>query len=274
MPASTAPGPQWPLACYPRVAHAARVYDCLLGGKDNFAVDRAAAEQAIQVNPAAVLTARANRAFLGRVTSYLAGQAGIRQFFDIGAGMPAVRNVHEVAQSIAPPSRVVYVDHDPIVLSHARALLVSAPQGVTDHIEADLREPERILAEAARTLEFGQPVAILLIAVLHLIAEEDDPQDLVRRLVDAVAPGSYVVISHAATDLDTGEMVSMASCLNELMAQPSVPRSRRQVARLFSGLDLLEPGLVRVPRWRPDPGGDTAAPAQLWGGVGRKTRTT
>jgi hypothetical protein len=157
------------------------------------------------------------------------------------------------------------------VLSHARALLISAPEGVTDHVEADLREPDKILAEAARTLEFGQPVAILLIGILHLIADEDDPYELVRRLVDAVRPGSYVVISHAASDLDGGEMLSMASCLNELMAQPSVPRSHWQVAGFFAGLDLLGPGLVQAPQWRPAPDDDTEAPAQLWGGIGRKS---
>ena len=267
---STAPGPERPLASYASIAHVARVYDYLLGGKDNFAADREAAEQAIRINPHIVSTARANRAFLIRATSYLVAQAGIRQFLDIGTGMPTNNNIHEVAQSIAPESRIVYVDHDPIVLTHARALLTGAPEGVTDYIEADLREPEKILAEAARTLDFRRPVAIMLIAVLHLIVDQDDPYDLVSRLVKAVVPGSYVVISHAASDIDSGAMISMASRLNELMAQQSMPRTHREIAYFFAGLDLLEPGLVRVPEWRPSSVSDSAVRAQMWGAVGRK----
>ncbi|MGH3205905.1 MAG: SAM-dependent methyltransferase [Streptosporangiaceae bacterium] len=267
---SAASGPERPLASYASIAHVARVYDYLLGGKDNFAADREAAEQAIRINPDIVSTARANRAFLIRATSYLVAQAGIRQFLDIGTGMPTNNNIHEVAQSIAPESRIVYVDHDPIVLTHARAMLTSAPEGATDYIEADLREPGKILAEAARTLDFRRPVAIMLIAVLHLIVDQDDPYDLVSRLVNAVVPGSYVVISHAASDIDTGAMISMASRLNELMAQQSMPRTHREVAYFFAGVDLVEPGLVRVPEWRPSSVSDSAARAQMWGAVGRK----
>jgi hypothetical protein len=242
----------------------------LYATKDNFAADREAAEQAIRINPDIVSTARANRAFLIRATSYLVAQAGIRQFLDIGTGMPTNNNIHEVAQSIAPESRIVYVDHDPIVLTHARALLTGAPEGVTDYIEADLREPEKILAEAARTLDFRRPVAIMLIAVLHLIVDQDDPYDLVSRLVNAVVPGSYVVISHAASDIDSGAMISMARRLNELMAQQSMPRTHREIAYFFAGLDLVEPGLVRVPEWRPSSVSDSAVRAQMWGAVGRK----
>jgi hypothetical protein len=267
---STAPDPERPLASYASIAHVARVYDYLLGGKDNFAADREAAEQAIRINPDIVSTARANRAFLIRATSYLVAQAGIRQFLDIGTGMPTNDNIHEVAQSIAPESRIVYVDHDPIVLTHARALLTGTPEGATDYIEADLREPGKILAEAARTLDFRRPVAIMLIAVLHLIVDQDDPYDLVSRLVNAVVPGSYVVISHAASDIDSGAMISMASRLNELMAQQSMPRTHREVAYFFAGLDLLEPGLVRVPEWRPSSVSDSAVRAQMWGAVARK----
>jgi hypothetical protein len=270
LPGSAAPGPGRPLATYASVAHVARVYDYLLGGKDNFAADREAAEQAMRINPDIVFTARANRAFLVRTTSYLARQAGLRQFLDIGTGMPTNRNIHEVAQSIAPRSRVVYVDHDPIVLTHARALLTSAPEGVTDYLEADLREPGKILAEAAQTLDFSRPVAIMLIAVLHLILDRDDPYDLVGQLVDAAVPGSYVVISHAASDLDTGAMISMTNRLNELMEQQAVPRTHREVAAFFAGLDLVEPGLVRIPEWRPASVSDTAVRAQMWGAIGRK----
>ena len=267
---STAPGSQQPFAHYASVAHVARVYDYLLGGKDYFAVDREAAEQAMRINPNIVPTARANRAFLVRATSFLTREAGIRQFLDVGTGMPTNNNIHEVAQSIAPEARIVYVDHDPIVLSHARALLTSAPEGVTDYIEADLREPETILAEAAQTLDFSRPVAIMLIAVLHLIVDADDPYELVRRLVDAVVPGSYVVISHVASDIDTGAMISMANRLNELMEQQAVPRTYQEIAAFFAGLDLLEPGLVRVPEWRPASAGDAAVRAQMWGAIGRK----
>src|ERR1051326_4011966 len=168
LPGSNEPAPERPLATYASIAHEARVYDYLLGGKDNFAADREAAEQAMRINPDIVSTARANRAFLVRATTYLAGQAGIRQFLDIGTGMPTNNNIHEAAQSIAPESRIVYVDHDPIVLTHARALLTSAPEGATDALEADRREPAKILAEAAQTLDFSRPMAIMLIAVGRL----------------------------------------------------------------------------------------------------------
>ena len=270
LPGSNAPGSERPLASYASIAHVARVYDYLLGGKDNFAVDREAAEQAMRINPDIVPTARANRAFGARTTGFLVGQAGLRQFLDIGAGMPASNNIHEAAQSIAPESRIVYVDHDPIVLTHARALLSSVPEGVTDYIEADLREPGKILAEAAQTLDFNRPVAIMLTAILHLIPDRDDPYDLVSQLVNAVAPGSYVVISHAASDIDTGAMISMANRLNELMAQQAVPRTHREVAAFFAGLELLEPGLVRIPEWRPASVSESAVRAQMWGAVGRK----
>ena len=270
LPGSNEPGSERPLASYASIAHVARVYDYLLGGKENFAVDREAAEQAMRINPDIVPTVRANRAFGARTTGYLVGQAGLRQFLDIGAGMPASNNIHEVAQSIAPESRIVYVDHDPIVLTHARALLGSAPEGVTDYIEADLREPGKILAEAARTLDFSRPVAIMLIAILHLILDRDDPYDLVSQLVNAVVPGSYVVISHAASDIDTGAMISMANRLNELMAQQAVPRTHRELAAFFAGLDLLEPGLVRISEWRPASVSESAARAQMWGAIGRK----
>ena len=270
LPGSNAPGSERPLASYASLAHVARVYDYLLGGKDNFAVDREAAEQAMRINPDIVPTARANRAFGARTTGFLVGQAGLRQFLDIGAGMPANNNIHAVAQSIAPESRIVYVDHDPIVLTHARALLSSVPEGVTDYIEADLRQPGKILAEAAQTLDFNRPVAIMLTAILHLIPDRDDPYDLVSQLVNAVAPGSYVVISHAASDIDTGAMISMANRLNELMAQQAVPRTHREVAAFFAGLDLLEPGLVRIPEWRPASVSESAVRAQMWGAVGRK----
>jgi S-adenosyl methyltransferase len=193
-------------------------------------------------------------AFLARAIRYLTGEAGLRQFLDIGTGMPACSNIHEVAQSVAPQARVVYVDHDPIVLCHARAPLISAPEGRTDFIEADLRQPLAILSEAARTLDFGRPVAIILTAILHLIQDDEEPYQLVRQLVGALAPGSYVVISHAAADIGNGDMASMTSRLNELMAQQTTPRNRAQVSQFFEGLDLVEPGLVRGDRVAPGHG--------------------
>jgi hypothetical protein len=252
------------------VAHIARVYDYWLGGKDNFAADREAAEQAIQVNPDIVRTARANRAFLARAVKYLTAEAGIRQFLDIGTGIPTNNNTHEVAQSIAPESRVVYVDHDPIVLSHARALLSSTPEGETAYIDADLREPTKILREARQTLDFTRPVAIMLIAILHFIGPEDDPYRVVRQLVDAVPSGSYLVISHPASDIDAGVMVSMASRLNKLMAQKGTARTRDQVGAFFAGLDLVEPGLVRVPDWRPTSQLETASHCAMWAAIAVK----
>jgi len=269
LPGSNAPDSERPIASCASIAHVARVCDYLLGGQDNFAVDREAAEQAMRLNPDIVPTVRANRAFGVRATGYLTGQAGIRQFLDIGTGMPT-SSIHEAALSIAPQSRIVYVDHAPIVVAHARALVTSAPEGVTDYIEADLREPGKILAEAAQTLDFSRPVAIMLIAILHLILDRDDPYDLVSQLVNAVVPGSYLVISHAASDIDTGAMISMANRLNELTAQQAVPRTHREVAAFFAGLDLLEPGLVRVPQWRPGSVSESAVRAQMWGAVGRK----
>jgi S-adenosyl methyltransferase len=199
------------------------------------------------INPSVVPTARANRAFLARAIRYLTGEVGLRQFPDIGTGMPASSNIHEVAQSVAPQTRVVYVDHDPIVLCHARALLISAPEGRTDFIEADLRQPLAILSEAARTLDFGRPIAIILTAILHLILDDEEPYQLVRQLVGALAPGSYVVISHAAADIGNGDMASMTIRLNELMAQQTTPRNYAQLSQFFEGLDLVEPAWSGCP---------------------------
>jgi hypothetical protein len=259
-----------PLDIDTSVAHVARVYDYWLGGKDNFAADRAAGEQAIQAYPDIVYSVRANRAFLGRAVRYLAGEAGIRQFLDIGTGIPAANNTHEVAQEVAPGSNVVYVDNDPVVLTHARALLVSGEQGHTHYIDADLRDTGRILAEAALTLDFSQPVAIMLMAILQHIDEAEDPYAIVNSLLDAVPPGSYLAISHPAADIETKAMAQMAERLNRLMAEKVTFRSRAQVARFFEGLELVKPGMVRVQEWRPASEIEAKSPAALWGGVGRK----
>ena len=252
------------------VAHVARVYDYWLGGKDNFSADRVAGDQAIQAYPDIVYSVRANRAFLARTVRYLAGEAGIRQFLDIGTGIPTANNTHEVAQDVATGSNVVYVDNDPVVLTHARALLVSGEQGHTNYIDADLRDTGRILAESALTLDFSRPVAIMLMAILQHIDEAEDPYAIVDSLLAAVPPGSYLAISHPAADIETEAMAQMAERLNKLMAEKVTFRTRAQVAPFFEGLEMVEPGLVRVQQWRPDTEIEAKSPAALWGGVGRK----
>jgi hypothetical protein len=267
----TAPGPHdAALDIDTSVAHVARVYDYWLGGKDNFAADRVAGDQAIQAYPDIVYSVRANRAFLARTVRYLAGEAGIRQFLDIGTGIPTANNTHEVAQDVAPGSNVVYVDNDPVVLTHARALLVSGQQGNTNYIDADLRDTGRILDEAALTLDFSRPVAIMLMAILQHIDEAEDPYAIVDSLLAAVPPGSYLAISHPAADIETEAMAQMAERLNKLMAEKVTFRTRPQVARFFEGLDLVDPGMVRVQEWRPASEMEAKSPAALWGGVGRK----
>jgi len=201
---------------------------------------------------------------------YLVGQAGVRQFLDIGTGIPAADNTHEVAQDQAPECRVVYVDNDPIVLAHARALLTSEPEGATAYLDADLRNVAEIIRAAAGTLDFTEPVAVMLIGILHCIPDEDDPAGIVRRLMDAVPVGSYLAISHPGYDIYGPGPRNLASRLNELMPAKLTFRSHSDVARLFDGLDLVAPGLVRVPEWRPDSDADRANPAAVWGGVARK----
>jgi hypothetical protein len=252
------------------VAHVARVYNYWLGGKDNFAADRAAAEQAMSAFPGIVLSARANRAFLRRTVTYLARAAGIRQFLDIGTGIPSANNTHEVAQSVAADSRIVYVDNDPVVLAHARALLTSSLNGATDYIDADLRQADQILAGAARTLDFSQPVAVMLMAILQHLNDDDDPYAVVGKLMSAVPSGSYLVLSHPAKDIHAAEMAAMAERLNRTMAEKVTFRGEAEVLGFFTGLELVEPGMTNVPDWRPDTEEEAASPAALWGGVARK----
>ena len=252
------------------VAHPARVYDYWLGGKDNFAADREAAERVLAVAPGLRFRVRANRAFLGRVTRFLAGEAGIRQFLDIRTGIPSADNTHEVAQRVAPQSRVVYVDNNPVVLLHALALLRSSPEGATEYVQADLRDPGLILERAADLLDFGQPVAVMLIAVLHLIQDAEDPWGIAARLMDAVPPGSYLAISHPASDLHHAQP-TIQRVYNENVSTPQTLRSRDEVARFFTGRDMVEPGLTQVHLWRPGP--DDFAPEGVFsyhGAVGRK----
>jgi SAM-dependent methyltransferase len=252
------------------VPHIARVYDYWLGGKDNFASDRAAAEAAMREDPDVVEGVRGNRAFLARAVRYLAGQARVRQFLDIGTGIPAANNTHEVAQDVARECRVVYVDNDPIVLSHARALLTSEPEGATAYLDEDLRNVAAIIRAAGGTLDFSEPVAVMLIGILHCIPDEDDPAGVIRQLMDAVPPGSYLAISHPANDINSPGVRRLASRLNELMPVKLRFRSRAEVATLFYGLELVEPGLVRAPEWRPDSDADLDNPAAVWAGVARK----
>jgi len=253
------------------VAHQARVYDYLLGGKDNYAADREAAEAWLKVNPETAFTVRANRAFLGRAVRYLAAEAGIRQFLDIGTGIPAAGNTHQVAQVIAPESRVVYVDYDPIVLAHARALLTSGEAGATEYIDADLRDTGTILAEAARLLDFTQPVAVTLVAILHAIPDSDDPHAIVARLMGAVPPGSYLALSHMGSDLIAPETLQeMRKIASSRSQQQYTHRTSEQVARFFEGTNLVEPGLVRVEEWRPEPGSGDTSQSFIWAAMGRK----
>ncbi|QIY97514.1 SAM-dependent methyltransferase [Streptomyces sp. S1D4-11] len=233
-------------------AHPARVYDVFLGGKDNYPVDRSAAAAAIVANPTGYLDVRHNRDFLRRAVTTLTQESGIRQFLDIGTGLPTQENVHQIAQRITPQSRVVYVDNDPVVLAHARALLTSGPEGQTDYIDADLEEPARILEGAAKTLDFEQPIALVLVAILHFI-EDEQAYPIVRELVEALPSGSRLVLSHLTEDLNAENIRAVQRTFTE-RGFTFVLRSRAEVERFFTenGLEVEEPGVVPVHRWRPD----------------------
>jgi hypothetical protein len=252
------------------VAHQARIYNYWLGGKDNYAADRQAAEEAIAAYPGVATGARANRQFLARAVRYLADEAGVRQFLDIGTGIPAANNTHEVAQSVSPGSRIVYVDYDPVVLAHARALMAGDEDGLVDYLDADLRDTQPILDQASRILDFSRPVAVMLIAIMHAIGDQDDPYGIVAKLIDAVPPGSYLALSHGASDIDGEKMAEVARRINRVSHQQFTPRSHAEVTRLFGGLDLLEPGVVRVEEWRPVSESDGPYTSAMWGGVAVK----
>ena len=254
------------------VAHQARVYDYMLGGKDNYAADRAAVEAWLKADPGMASIARTNRAFLGRVVRYLAGEAGIRQFLDIGTGIPTAGNTHQVAQAIAPETRVVYVDYDPIVLAHARALLISGDAGATEYIDADLRNTSAILDQAGQLLDFTKPVAVTLLAILHAIPDSDDPYAIVAKVMDAVPSGSYLALSHPGSDLISPRTLEeMRDVAHRMSQQQYTHRSREEVARFLAGTDLVEPGIVPVEEWRPEPDGTgEAGQSRVWGAVGRK----
>ncbi|MFW6694666.1 SAM-dependent methyltransferase [Streptomyces sp. MAR4 CNX-425] len=257
--------------------HPARVYDYLLGGKDNYGPDREAAEQGMRANPHSLIPPRENRAFLRRAVHYLAAEAGIRQFLDIGTGLPTSPNVHEVAQAVAPDARVVYVDNDPIVLAHARALLTSSPEGRTRYVDADLRNAGAILdsPELRATLDLDQPVALLLVAILHFVGDDDDPAGIVARLLDALPSGSYLALSHLTGDYDPEAWAGVAAVYRRSGVTMRV-RSKPRIEEFFDGLELVEPGVQCLPRWRPEPvavgSADAVTDAQVsvYGGVARK----
>jgi S-adenosyl methyltransferase len=254
--------------------HPARMYDYLLGGKNNFAVDRETAEKALQSWGTARTAARENRAFLGRAVRFLVAEAGIRQFLDIGTGLPSANNVHEVAQGLVPSCRVVYVDNDPIVLAHARALLTSTREGKTAYIQADLREPEKILDDPVtrQTLDFTQPIALMLVAVLHFVPDEEHPRRIVETLLDALPSGSYLVASHATSEFYADRGAAAARTYHE-RGIPFQFRVADELSELaFRGLEMVEPEVVSVCEWRPDGDGPRPLPAEVaWdGGVARK----
>ena len=254
------------------VANQARIYDYLLGGKDNYAADREAVDAVLKIAPEMGFTARENRAFLGRAVRYLAAEAGIRQFLDIGTGIPTAGNTHHVAQAVAPESRVVYVDYDPIVLAHARALLNSSDAGATEYIDADLRDTDTILARASRLLDFTQPVAVTMLFILHAIPDSDDPHAIVATVLDALPPGSYLALSHLGSDIfDEEAQQGFQNIVGRMSQQQYTGRNREQMLRFFKGMELVEPGLVRIEEWRPDPGSVNDYKSTAWGAVGRKS---
>ncbi len=262
------PGPRFD----PSVPHPARVYDYWLGGKDHFPADRQVGEQVIQERPQVVAGARANRAFLARVVRHLAAERGIGQFLDIGTGLPSADNTHQVAQAADPGARVVYVDNDPLVLVHARALLTSTRQDACDYLEADLRDPGGILDKAAATLDFTQPVGVLLLAVLHFLPDTDYPAAIVATLAAGLAPGSCLAISHLTADLAPQQVTAAAGAYNATSPIPVTARTHAQVTSLFGGLPLLPPAVVPVTEWRPEPGQHTGQAADLHAGVARIPR--
>jgi S-adenosyl methyltransferase len=251
----------------PGTPHPARVYAYWLGSKDHFPADRKAAEEVAARRPQAAADARANRAFLARAVRYLVGQRGIRQFLDIGPGLPAPGATHAVAQAIAPESRVVYVDNDPVVLAHARALLTSTREGVCEYLDRDLRDPEEILKAAAQTLDFTQPAAVILAAVLHFLADADDPAGVVAALAAGLAPGSFVAISHLTADLDPQAVSSAVAAYNALVPAQITARSHAQVTGLTGRLSLVAPGVVPVSEWRSDHAPLHGVSADLYAGL-------
>lgn len=250
------------------VPHSARIWNYWLGGKDNFEVDRAAGDEVIAHIPDIPIGAKAERAFLKRIVQFLVQDAGIRQFLDIGTGLPSADNTHEVAQSLDPRCRVVYVDNDPLVMVHARALLVSTPEGISDYIEADLREPETILATARQILDFEQPIGLMLLGVVNHLMDDDVAYGSVAQLVQAMPAGSYLVLTHSTAEIHGEPMLRVMRETTERGGTPIRARTKVELERFFDGVELLEPGVVTCSRWRPDPASDEPE-VYLFGGVGR-----
>jgi hypothetical protein len=253
------------------VSHSARIWDYWLGGKDNYAVDREVGDRIEEMLPDIVRQAREDRLFLGRVVRYLAGEAGIRQFLDIGTGLPTADNTHQVAQGVAPESKIVYVDNDPLVLAHARALLTSTPEGATDYIHADMHDPGNIVAGAARTLDFGRPIAITMLGVLWHVMDNDEAYGIVSRLVQAMPSGSYLAINHPTLEVTGEKMATAIRYWNQYGKPPGTHRTPDEITRFFDGMDLVEPGVVSITRWRPD-ATSSGEPEEIdqFGAVGRK----
>ncbi|WP_406464746.1 SAM-dependent methyltransferase [Streptomyces sp. NBC_00111] len=266
----TEPGPRTaPSRVRADIAHNARVWNHWLGGTDNYPVDRVVGDRVTGMYPSIGEVARADRAFLGRAVRHLAGDAGIGQFLDIGTGLPTAENTHEVAQHTAPDARVVYVDNDPIVLAHARSLLTSSPEGATEYIEADARDPERILRAAGRTLDLRRPVAVMMLGILNFVLDTDEARAVVTTLMGALPPGSHLVLTHPTLELGGEGNEAAMRFWNENATPPITARSRTEFASLLDGLEILEPGIVSCSRWRSGPAPRTPEVAQF-GAVGRK----
>jgi O-methyltransferase involved in polyketide biosynthesis len=252
------------------VSHSARIWNYWLGGKDHYPIDQEVGDQILGFVPGLPRSAVADRQFLTRAVELLVREAGIRQFLDIGTGLPTVDNTHEVAQRVDPTCRIVYVDNDPVVLTHAHALLTSTPEGSTDYIDADVHDPDAILERAARTLDFSRPVALTLLGVLNFVIDTGEARAVVERLLDAVPSGSYLVISHPTTDVDGAAMTEAVRYWNSQGSAPMTLRTRDELLRFFDGLDLLEPGVVSCSRWRPVAPEDEIVDVTQFGGVARK----
>ena len=253
------------------VSHSARIWDYWLKGKDNYQVDREVGDRIEEMLPDIVRQAREDRLFLGRVVRYLAGEAGVRQFLDIGTGLPTADNTHQVAQGVAPESKIVYVDNDPLVLAHARALLTSTPEGVTDYIHADMHDPAAIIAGAGQTLDFGQPIAVTMLGVLWHVLDNDEAYAIVNRLVQAMPSGSYLALNHPTLEVTGEKMATAIRYWNEYGTPPGTHRTPAELTRFFDGMDLVEPGVVSITRWRPE-ATSSGEPEEIdqFGGVGRK----
>jgi S-adenosyl methyltransferase len=275
-PIPDGPGPEEPdgtvgSAIDTSVPHSARIWNYWLGGKDNYEIDRMAGDEYAKTFPGIVDVARASRHFLTRSITYLAGEAGIRQFLDIGTGLPTADNTHQVAQRVAPEARIVYVDNDPLVLAHARALLTSTPEGATAYVHADLREAGEIMPEAAKTLDFTKPIALILSGILGHVTDTGEARSIVHRLMDALPSGSYLSLNDGTSVIAPEEFQEAQEDYNQSGALPYALRTPDEIASFFNGLELVEPGVVSCPRWRPEPA-QFGPPADVdaFGGVGRK----